>query len=179
MFENARRGRQARNFGKNVPTIADLKSSSEQIFSEYFRWVPLTLARDEPLRKSAWEASARLNNKGTFTSCTGHRWRKAKNKNCETIVNRFFSKQKTRDLMPQAISVRYRKFWPVKDNRLSYTLHFLHLLPLKSRSFNAKSSHFIPSSRGGANTLFRRALFRASLPFRSCCTFGHLNFEEN
>ena len=36
MFENPRRGRQARNFGKNVPKILDLKSSSENC-----RWVPL------------------------------------------------------------------------------------------------------------------------------------------
>ena len=41
MFENPRRGRQARNLGKNVPKILDLKSSSEQIFSENCRWVPL------------------------------------------------------------------------------------------------------------------------------------------
>ena len=34
MFENPRRGRQARNFAKNVLKILDLKSSSEQIFSE-------------------------------------------------------------------------------------------------------------------------------------------------
>ena len=33
MFENPRRGRQARNFTINVPKILDLKSSSEQIFS--------------------------------------------------------------------------------------------------------------------------------------------------
>ena len=32
MFENPRRGRQARNFTSNVPKILDLKSSSEQIF---------------------------------------------------------------------------------------------------------------------------------------------------
>ena len=32
MFENLRRGRQARNFTTNVPKILDLKSSSEQIF---------------------------------------------------------------------------------------------------------------------------------------------------
>ena len=32
MFENPRRGRQRRNFTKNVPKILDLKSSSEQIF---------------------------------------------------------------------------------------------------------------------------------------------------
>ena len=31
MFENPRRGRQARNFTTNVPKILDLKSSSEQI----------------------------------------------------------------------------------------------------------------------------------------------------
>ena len=43
MFENPRRGRQARSFGKNVPKILDLKSSSEQIFSENCRWVPLSL----------------------------------------------------------------------------------------------------------------------------------------
>ena len=41
MFENPRRGRQARNFTKNVPKILDIKSSSEQIFSENCRWVPL------------------------------------------------------------------------------------------------------------------------------------------
>ena len=33
MFENPRRGRQARNFTTNVPKILDFKSSSEQIFS--------------------------------------------------------------------------------------------------------------------------------------------------
>ena len=33
MFENPRRGTQARNFATNVPKILDLKSSSEQIFS--------------------------------------------------------------------------------------------------------------------------------------------------
>ena len=32
MFENARRGRQARTFTTNVSKILDLKSSSEQIF---------------------------------------------------------------------------------------------------------------------------------------------------
>ena len=41
MFENPRRGRQARSFTTNVPKILDLKSSSEQIFSESIRWVPL------------------------------------------------------------------------------------------------------------------------------------------
>ena len=32
MFENPKRGREARNFTTNVPKILDLKSSSEQIF---------------------------------------------------------------------------------------------------------------------------------------------------
>ena len=41
MFENPRRGRQARNFTTNVLKILDLKSSSEQIFSKNCRWVPL------------------------------------------------------------------------------------------------------------------------------------------
>ena len=39
MFENPRRGRQARNFTTTVPKILDLKS--QQIFSENCRWVPL------------------------------------------------------------------------------------------------------------------------------------------
>jgi len=38
MFENPRRGRQARNFKTNVPKILVLKSSSEQIF---YRKLPL------------------------------------------------------------------------------------------------------------------------------------------
>ena len=33
MFENPRRGRQARNFTTNAPQILGIKSSSEQIFS--------------------------------------------------------------------------------------------------------------------------------------------------
>ena len=45
MFENPRRGRQARNFTTNVPKILDVKSSSEQIFSENCRWVPLKKVR--------------------------------------------------------------------------------------------------------------------------------------
>ena len=44
MFENPRRGRQARSFTTNVPKILDLQSSSEQIFSDNLYWVPLTLA---------------------------------------------------------------------------------------------------------------------------------------
>ena len=42
MFENPRRGRQARNFTTNAPKILDLKSSSEQIFS---RKLPLENCR--------------------------------------------------------------------------------------------------------------------------------------
>ena len=43
MFENPRRGRQAKNLTKNVPKILDLKSSSEKVFSENWRWVLLFL----------------------------------------------------------------------------------------------------------------------------------------
>ena len=38
----SRRGRQERNFTTNVPKIVDLRSSSEKIFSENWRWLPLT-----------------------------------------------------------------------------------------------------------------------------------------
>ena len=41
MFENPRRGRQAKNLTKNVPKFLDLKSSSEKVFSENWRWVLL------------------------------------------------------------------------------------------------------------------------------------------
>ena len=45
MFENPRRGKQARNFTKNVPKILYLKSSfvfrKGIVFSENWRWVPL------------------------------------------------------------------------------------------------------------------------------------------
>ena len=51
MFENLRRGRQARNFTTNVPKILDVKSSSEQIFSENCRWVPLHTVNPGPRMK--------------------------------------------------------------------------------------------------------------------------------
>ena len=47
MFENARRGRQTRNFTTNVQKILHLNSSSDQIFSENRRWVSLTYAREK------------------------------------------------------------------------------------------------------------------------------------
>ena len=47
MFENpSLRFREARGFTTNVPKILDLKSSSEQIFSENWRWVPLRMLAD-------------------------------------------------------------------------------------------------------------------------------------
>ena len=53
MLENPRRGRQARNFTTNVPKILDLKSSSEQIFSENCRRVPLKDQRRRLFRLTA------------------------------------------------------------------------------------------------------------------------------
>ena len=46
MFENPRTGRQARNVTKNVPKIPDLKSSSEQIFSEIDVGCPCAVLSD-------------------------------------------------------------------------------------------------------------------------------------
>ena len=65
MFENPRRGRLARNFAKNVQKILDLKSSSEQIFSENCRWVPLMSnlrARAEKIKKPLFKQT----HKATF-----------------------------------------------------------------------------------------------------------------
>ena len=53
MFENPRRGRQARNSTTNVSKIQDLKSSSEQIFSENCRWVPLFIGVEVEQETSA------------------------------------------------------------------------------------------------------------------------------
>ena len=47
MFENPRRGGQARSFTTNVPKILDLKSSSEQIF---FRKLPLGVSETKKLK---------------------------------------------------------------------------------------------------------------------------------
>ena len=59
MFENPRRGRQARNSTKNVPKILDLKSPSEQIFSENCRWVP---PKDESSESClVWKVSLSFN----------------------------------------------------------------------------------------------------------------------
>ena len=55
MFENPSRGMQAKNFTTNVPKILDLKSSSEQIFSENCRWVPLLPDRGNKIKvNSVW-----------------------------------------------------------------------------------------------------------------------------
>ena len=59
MFENPRRGRQARNFTTNVPKILDFKSSSEQIFSENCRWVPLTRKETNYLQQTIGRDSGR------------------------------------------------------------------------------------------------------------------------
>ena len=54
MFENPRRGRQARNFTTNAPKILDLKLSSEQIFS---RKLPLG-APELSVNKKCGESTA-------------------------------------------------------------------------------------------------------------------------
>ena len=55
MFENPRRGKEARNFTTNVPKILDFKSSLEQIFSKidvgcpwWFYWLSTNLVSINP-----------------------------------------------------------------------------------------------------------------------------------
>ena len=60
MFENPRRGRQARNFTTNVPKILDLKLSSEQIFSENWRWVPLLPLGKQYVSEGKWELTGQV-----------------------------------------------------------------------------------------------------------------------
>ena len=58
MFENPRRGRQARHFTTNAPKILDLKSSSEQIFSR-----KLPLAAPEFRRRASKKDLIKLRKK--------------------------------------------------------------------------------------------------------------------
>ena len=55
MFEDPRRGREARNFTTNFPKILDLKSSSEQIFSGFWRWVPTRI-----VEKRIWQSNLKF-----------------------------------------------------------------------------------------------------------------------
>ena len=43
VFENPRRGQASKKFYNKCSEILDLNSSSEQIFSENWRWVPLSI----------------------------------------------------------------------------------------------------------------------------------------
>ena len=72
MFENLRRGREARNFTINVPKILDLQSSSEQIFSENWRWVPLLsvqLSSSQSVNVNDGKKSVK-----SLLPLRGHRW---------------------------------------------------------------------------------------------------------
>ena len=60
MFENPRRGRQARNFKTNVPKILDLKSPSEERFSENCRWVPLNFVTQQSYIKNSILAKTQM-----------------------------------------------------------------------------------------------------------------------
>ena len=70
MFENPRRGWQARNF-TNVSKIIDLKSSSEQIFSENWRWagpwLNIKLSR-------IWTATNHLGNRASAVNRAHVKW---------------------------------------------------------------------------------------------------------
>ena len=63
MFENPRRGRQARNFTTNVSKILDLKSSSEQIF---FRKLSLGAPVIVPARVGSLKRTTRGRTGWTF-----------------------------------------------------------------------------------------------------------------
>ena len=79
MFENPRRGRQARNFTTNATKILDLKSSSEQIFS---RKLPLgapdkiryMASRNEYSKKRLGEISTAAYNTSLENTNYGNRY---------------------------------------------------------------------------------------------------------
>ena len=83
MFENPRRGRQARNFTTNVPKILVLKSSSEQIFSrklplgapdEYWRQVAAATNRFVYTREFLWKSLSLQQNFVVTTGGTNSVW---------------------------------------------------------------------------------------------------------
>ena len=81
LFENPRRGMQARNFTTNVLKILDLKSSSENC-----RWVPLTQERLfewNPIF-STWAILSFFSD--SPTSCSLERWRWTTLKKSQTLL---------------------------------------------------------------------------------------------
>ena len=80
MFNNPRRGRQARNLTKNVAKILDLKSSSEQIFSENWRWVPLLPLGKQYVSEHKWELTGQVD--FNFFSCPV--WAHGDRENCSS-----------------------------------------------------------------------------------------------
>ena len=55
MFENPRRGRQARNFTENDPKILDLKSSSKQIIFRKLSLGAPVLSKSKPYSVTSYE----------------------------------------------------------------------------------------------------------------------------
>ena len=88
MFENPRRGMQAKNFTTNVPKILDLKSSSEQIFfrklslgaPESFEWKG---AKEKERRKRKIEEKE-IRRRKKSNGCTLSFYNKTEQKNCWT-----------------------------------------------------------------------------------------------
>ena len=92
MFENPRRGRQARNFTTNFSKILVLKSSSEQIFlRKYCRWVPLLYmplqcckgfafdSYNNFSKKARKRVTPRMSVQGTTSRKLRHPWAKKSN----------------------------------------------------------------------------------------------------
>ena len=91
MFENPSRGMQANNVTTNVPKILVLKSSSEQIFYENCRWVPLsevvTKQQQQQQQKVIIRLKLRLKTDGFNSSIFSYF------RNCKTntiTLNRYF-----------------------------------------------------------------------------------------
>ena len=70
MFENPRRGRQARNFTTNAPKILDLKLSSEQIFSRKLSLGapdhPILRSKTDTLKTVIWLSNVPCNSSDPF-----------------------------------------------------------------------------------------------------------------
>ena len=121
MFENPRGGRQARNFTTNAPKILDRKSSSEPIFSENCRWVPLNCGKTLPNKlQKLQNCAARVITSSNFDVEVDSLFHKLSWKNLKSqrqIRNAWMVFKSLNGLVPEYLKSKF-----IKRNESNYSL---------------------------------------------------------
>ena len=112
MFENPRRGRQARNFTTNVQKILDLKSSSEQIF---FRKLSLGAPGNCLQSSVIYQATVKRNDNNTSETYIGL----TKNAFKTRQSNHTASFRHTKHRNSTELS---KHVWSLKDSNIDYSI---------------------------------------------------------